>query len=62
MYVRTFPTAASPRRTSLTLLLGLGAAAAAESDITVGRKGLEFGFDEVFGEGGIRWGVRLNQL
>lgn len=49
---RTFPTAASPRRTSLTLLLGLGAAAAAESDITVGCKGLEYVlffcfFDEV---------------
>jgi hypothetical protein len=28
---RTFPTAASPRRTNLTLLLGLGVAAAVES-------------------------------
>jgi hypothetical protein len=32
---RTFPTAASPRRTSLTLLLGLGALGAGESDIAV---------------------------
>lgn len=31
--VRTFPTAASPRRTSFTLLLGLGALGAGESDI-----------------------------
>jgi hypothetical protein len=31
----TFPTAASPRRTSLTLLLGLGALGAGESDIAV---------------------------
>jgi hypothetical protein len=30
---RTLPTAASPRSTSLTLLLGLGALGAAESDI-----------------------------
>ena len=32
---RTFPTAASPRRTSLTLLLGLGALGAGESDIAM---------------------------
>lgn len=32
---RTFPTAASPRRTSLTLLLGLDALGAGESDIAV---------------------------
>lgn len=32
---RTFPTAASPSRTSLTLLLGLGAAAAPESAMAV---------------------------
>ena len=32
---RTFPTAASPSRTSLTLLLGLGALGAGESDIAM---------------------------
>ena len=35
MFARTFPTAASPRSTSLTLLLGFGADAAAESVIEV---------------------------
>lgn len=38
-YAYTFPTAASPRRTSLTLLLGLGAAVPAESLICEGEAG-----------------------
>ena len=37
--MRTFPTAASPSKTSLTLLLGLGADAAAESVMVVGEGG-----------------------
>ena len=44
----TFPTAASPRRTSLTLLLGLGAEVCCVSAIAL----LDFESVEVVGEGG----------